>query len=45
MKSGIEICAMQVMKTGKRHLIEDIELPNYNSRRKRNLQIQGNIES
>ena len=34
MEFGIEKCAMQVMKSGKRHMIEEIELPNKEKIRK-----------
>ena len=41
MEFGIEKCALLVMKSGKRHLTDGIELPNQdkNTRRKRDLQI------
>ena len=48
MEFGIEKWAMLVMKTGKHHMMEGVELPkkkNQNSRRKGNLQILGNIGS
>ena len=43
MEFGIEKCAMLVMKSGKWHTIDGIELPNQdkNARRKRRLQILG----
>ena len=47
MEFGIEKCAMLVMKSGKRHTADRIELPNQNkmrnARRKQNLQILGNL--
>ena len=45
MEFGIEKYALLVMKSGKRHLTDGIELPNQdrNARRKRDLQILRNI--
>ena len=47
MEFGIEKCAVLVMKSGKRQLIDGMELPNKdkikNARRKRNLQILGHL--
>ena len=47
MEFGIEKCAMLVMKSGKRHLTDGMELPNQNKNRtfakKRNLQILGHL--
>ena len=47
MEFGIEKWAMLVMKSGKRHLTDGMELPNQdkikNARRKRNLQILGHL--
>ena len=46
MEFGIEKCAMLVMKSGKQHMTEGIELPNQgnqNARRKGNVQILGDI--
>ena len=48
MEFGIEKCAMQEMKSGKRHVTEGLELPNKEKtdvRRKGNLQILRNIGS
>ena len=49
-RNGIwhEKCAMLIIKSGKRQITEEIELPNYekmNSRRKGNLRVHGNIRS
>ena len=45
MEFGIEKCVLLVMKSGKRHLTDGIELPNQdqNARRKRDLQILRNL--
>ena len=49
MEFGLEKCAMLLMKRGKRHIMEGIELLNQEKyqtvRRKWSLQILGNIES
>ena len=48
MEFGIEKCALLVMKSGKRHLTDGIELPNQDKIRtlakKRDLQILRNLE-
>ena len=48
-KFGIEKCTTLIMKSGKRRMMEGIELPNqeknHNVRRKGNLQILGNSGS
>ena len=41
MEFGIEKCAMLVMKCGKRHMTDGMELPNNDKIRKWNLQILG----
>ena len=45
MEFGIEKYAMLVMKSVKRHITEGVDLPNQNARRKRNLQILGDVGS
>ena len=46
MELGIEKSAMLVMKSGKWHLREGVELPDHqNARRKGNLQILGDTEN
>ena len=49
MEFSIEKCAMLVIKSGKRHVTEGLELrnqeKNQTARRKRNLQILGNFGS
>ena len=46
MESGIEKCAMVVMKSGQRHIMEGVKLlSNQNARRKGNLQILGILEA
>ena len=48
MEYGIEKCAMSVMKNGKRHMADGIELPNQEKSEqseKRELEILGNIGS
>ena len=46
MEFGIEKCAIIVMKRGKRHITDGMDVPNQDksSRRKRNLQILGHFE-
>ena len=43
MEFSIEKCTMLVMKSDKRHRNDEIELPNQDNSRKRNLQILGNL--
>ena len=45
MEFGIEKCAMLIMKSGKRHLTDGMELPNQDKIRKRNIQILGHLGS